>query len=53
MLSLIRVMKARYIFLRVKYSTLARDQEIAIGNCFLEISDLISTTLCILVNVLA
>jgi len=37
----------------VKYSELARDQEVAVGNCFLETSGLISTTFCILVNVLA
>lgn len=42
-----------FFFLTVKYSVLVRDQEIAIGNCFLEISNLISTTFHILVNALA
>lgn len=49
------VMKARSLifFFIIKYSLLARDQEIAIWNCFLKISDLISATFTILVNVLA
>lgn len=41
-----------YLF-TVKYAVLARDQEIAIGNCFLDTRDLISTIFHILVYLLA